>query len=164
MKFLLLLLLSITSYSQVGKEDEIRVSIDPVVYFNESNYNIKIDFESGVYGDNRHRITIGVEILTGHEYYAVSMGYGYHIPYKLGNIHLSIQPSFSVGLTYRVINGDNFIANNHFWTLRHHISITDYFGIYGENRLIRRNDVQVQVSRELTYYFMDNSIGIYFKL
>jgi hypothetical protein len=158
------LLLSLTLSAQVGQESEIRVSIDPTVLANESNYNIKIEAETGTYGDNRHRITIGAEILTGHDFYALSIGYGYHIPYRIANVHLSVQPSFNVGVIFREINGEKLKGQHHFLSLRHHIAIGEYWGVYVKNRLIRRPDIQAQVNYEIPFYQVDNAIGLYFKL
>jgi hypothetical protein len=164
MKTLALLLLGVCMHAQVGQESEIRISIDPTVLANESNYNIKIEAETGFYGDDRHRISIGAEVLTGHEFYAISIGYGYHIPYNIGSVSLSVQPSFNLGLIFRNIKGKEGMGEHHFWALRHHVSIGDYWGLYVKNRLIRRPDIQEQVSYEIPFYQVDNAIGLYFKL
>jgi len=162
MKLLILILLTITLNAQVGTESEVRFLIDPVVLLDEKNYNIKIELETGTYGDNRHRITVGAEILTGHDFYAVYGGYGYHIPYRVFNLNLSVQPGVNIGVIFRTLDNVDYFGTNHFFTLRHHLAIKDYFGLYITNRIIDRPDIRAQGSNQ--YYFIDNAVGIYFKL
>jgi hypothetical protein len=161
---LILLLFANICQAQVGQENEVRITIDPSVLINESNYNIKVEFESGTYGDNRHRITFGLEMLTGHKWYAGSAGYGYHIPYRIGNVHFAVQPSVNIGRIWRTLNDEGFSFNYWSLELKHHLAFGDYWGLYAVNRFITRNDVQYQVDYTIPYFRVENAIGLYLKL
>jgi hypothetical protein len=153
---------------QIGVGENVRLSIDPVVLVNESNYNLKLEFDSGVYGDSAHRVIVTTEILTGHAYLGASIGYGYIIPYWIGNVEFQIEPSFELGIIYRWEWEVGF-GTNHSWNLRHQMKISDKFSLFIHNRVILRSDLHYQnemsnTPENIPFYNIDNAVGIAFYL